>query len=39
MTILESIDSVEYKDYEACNKIYIFPLKLKQDVIRVRRDL
>jgi hypothetical protein len=37
IAVLESVDFVEYKDYEACNKIYVMPIKLKQNVLRVRR--
>ncbi len=37
--MLESIDYLEYKDYEDCNKIYVMPMKLKQELARVRREL
>ena len=39
IAVLESIDYLDYKDYEACNKVYLMPMKLKLELARVRREL
>ena len=37
--ILESFEYLDYRDYEACNKIFVFPLKIKEKLSVVKREL